>query len=84
MTLPHERYNAVQRTRQFLIELCDPKKSPRIPKRIRREAYYCLRHFPSNFDLDRMATKCPEVMETENQLDKLTMMILDYEETKDV
>jgi hypothetical protein len=32
MTLPNERYAAVTRTEQFLKDLCDPKKTPRVPR----------------------------------------------------
>lgn len=51
MTLPYERTNAVKNTEQFLLELCDPKKTPRIPKEIRRRAGRLLKHYPSSFDM---------------------------------
>lgn len=82
MTLPNERYNAIKRTEQFLKDLMDPKATPRVPKEIRKQAYYCLRHFPGNYDLDVLATKCPEVLETANPIDELSMLIFDYEATK--
>ena len=44
MTLPDERYRAVNNTAQFLKDLLDPKVTPRIPKDIRHKAYSCLRH----------------------------------------
>lgn len=84
MTLPYERYNAIKRTEEFLKDLCDPSKTPRVPKEIRKQAYYCLRHYPGNYDLDRMATKCPEVIETQNPIDDLSMLIFDYEAKKGV
>jgi hypothetical protein len=34
MTLPHERYNAIKRTENFLKDLMDPKKTPRVPREI--------------------------------------------------
>ncbi len=46
MTLPDERTRAVLWTRAFLIRLLDPKKSPRVPLNIRREASCLLRHYP--------------------------------------
>lgn len=50
MTLPDERTRAVVNTRKFLRALLDPKKTPRIPRKIRKEAYYLLKHYPNNFD----------------------------------
>ena len=50
MTLPNERTNAILNTRQFLLNLLDPKKTPKVPKKIRKEAYYLLKHYPNTFD----------------------------------
>lgn len=55
MTVPIERTNAVKMTADFLRDLCDPKKTQRVPKWIRREAHYCLRHYPSHFEMDIIA-----------------------------
>ena len=52
MTMPLERRQAVNRTRQFLIDLMDPKKTPRIPKTIREQAYRCLKHYPNEYTID--------------------------------
>ena len=82
MTLPHERYNAVIRTEEFLKDLLDPKKTPRVPKKIRKQAYYCLRHYPGGYNLDVIATKCPEVLETQTPIDDLSMLIHGYEAKK--
>jgi len=83
MTLPYERYNAIKRTEEFLKDLMDPKATPRVPKEIRKQAYYCLRHYPGNYDLDVMATKCPGILETQNPIDDLSMLMHDYEQRKD-
>lgn len=53
MTLPHERYRSVNQTREFLYELLDPKKTPRVPKAIRQQARHCLRHYPGAYDMER-------------------------------
>jgi len=82
MTLPCERYNAIKRTEQFLKDLIDPKKTPRIPQSIRDQAYYCLRHYPGEYHLDLLATKCPEVLSTDNPIDKLSILIHNYETKK--
>ena len=84
MTLPYERYNAIKRTEEFLKDLMDPKKTPRVPKKIRRQAYYGLRHYPGGYNLDMMATKCPEIIQTPTPIDDLSMLMHGYEEKKRV
>lgn len=61
MTLPAERTHAVQRTHEFLRDLLDPKKTPRVPKAIRKKAYQCLRHFPWTSHLDYSAKALPRI-----------------------
>jgi len=82
VTLPDERYRAIKYTEQFLIDLLDPKKTPRVPKDIRQRAYSCLRHYPGGYYLDLLASKCPEVLETNNPIDELSLMMHDYEQRK--
>lgn len=62
MTLPDERYRAVERTEQFLIDLCNPRKTPRVPKEVRDRARSLLRHYPSSWDLERLAEAAPDVI----------------------
>ena len=59
MTLPNERTRAVIQARDFLCELLDPKATPRVPKEIRVRAYWILRHFPLECDMEIVATKMP-------------------------
>ena len=61
MTLPDERYRAVRQALELLMDLCDPSKTPRVPKTIRDRAHQALRHYPSKWDMDRAAEACPEV-----------------------
>lgn len=61
MTMNYERRNAVNRTRDFLYELMDPKKTPRVSKEVRDEARACLKHFPSEYDIERAAEQAPEI-----------------------
>ena len=82
MTLPYERYNSIKWTEQFLLELCDPKKTPRVPRAVRQRAYSLLRHYPGGYNLDVIATKCPEVLETPNPIDELSMLMHNYESKK--
>jgi len=52
MTLPRERFKAIAKTRIFLSAICDPKRTPGIPSEVRNEARNCLKHYPSQFDLE--------------------------------
>lgn len=80
MTLPDERYRAIRQTRQFLIDLQDRTVYPRIPRAVRGEAYRLLRHYPGDYDLDRLSEKSPDVIIRE--MEPLTRMVMTYEETK--
>jgi len=61
MTMPNERRNAVDRTRIFLLDLMDSKKTPRVPKEIRKEAYRCLRHYPGDYYMEKAAEQAPDI-----------------------
>jgi hypothetical protein len=61
MTLPFERSNAVRRTEDFLLALLDPKRTPRVPREIRRLAASLLKHYPTSTELERAAKKAPEI-----------------------
>jgi hypothetical protein len=61
MTLPDERYRAVQTAERLLKDLCDPSITPRVPKTVRQRASHALRHYPSTYDMQRAAQACPEV-----------------------
>lgn len=77
MTLPDERYRAVLAAARLLLDLCDPKKTPKVPKEIRDRARAYLRHYPGSWDMDRAAHSCPSVFESPNKLDDLQAWILD-------
>jgi hypothetical protein len=57
MTVPYERTNAVINTEQFLYDLCDSKKTPRVPKSVRQEAHRLLRHYPSQYEMNMIADR---------------------------
>jgi hypothetical protein len=80
MTLPDERYRAIRQTRQFLIDLCDRTVTPKIPRTMRAEAYRLLRHYPSDYDLERLAEKAPDVII--EKMEPLTRMVMTYKEIK--
>ena len=75
MTLPDERYRAVRRAEQFLKDLCDPSKTPRVPKAIRHQASSILRHYPCSWDMDVAAHHTPSVFESHNKLDDVQVFI---------
>ena len=51
MTLPVERTNAVLNVERFLMDLRDPKKYPRVPSEVRKQASSLLKHYPRKFDM---------------------------------
>lgn len=53
MTLPSERKNSLKAAMRLLFRLLDPKQTPRVPKSVRTEAYWALRHFPADFEIDQ-------------------------------
>ena len=79
MTLPDERYRAIQATGDFLLRLAaHPNLYPRVPKKVREEARSLLRHYPGQWDLDMMASMCPEVIQ--QRMEPLHRMIAAYED----
>lgn len=52
MTLLGERMTAIKNTRRFLLDLLNPKDTPNVPLKIRRQARDLLKHYPSSFDVD--------------------------------
>jgi hypothetical protein len=61
MTLPYERYNSIKRTETFLRDLTDSKKTPRVPKEIRKEAYRCLKHYPGEYYMEEAQKMAPAI-----------------------
>ena len=51
MTIPIERTNAVLNVERFLMDLLDPKKTPRVPSEVRKQASSLLKHYPRKFDM---------------------------------
>jgi hypothetical protein len=61
VTISSERYRSVVHTEKFLLDLADPKKTPRVPKHIRQQAKLCLRHYPSQWVMDLTSEVYPDV-----------------------
>ena len=53
MTLPYERKAAVKNVQRFLLDLSNPRITPRVPKDIRDRARGLLKHYPHDFEMDR-------------------------------
>lgn len=73
MTLPDERYRAVVRTQELLVEILN---TPRVPKAIKDQARSCLRHYPSAWDMRQAAENCPNVFQ--ERMEPLYRMVKQY------
>jgi len=71
MTLPDERTRAVLYTRDFLLKLLDPKKTPKVPRLIRKEALRLLRHYPTLLDLKLCLKKGAKIFGKIKELTKI-------------
>jgi hypothetical protein len=71
MTLPDERYRAVIQTEKFLRELLT---TPRIPKAIKDNARWCLRHYPSEYDMSKTCQTSPDIFQ--ERMDDLHKFLL--------
>jgi len=66
MTLPYERTRSVVSTREFLLDLTNPKVTPRLPSYIRDTARSLLRHYPTNYDMETVSEREDRLHETTN------------------
>ncbi len=80
MTLPDERYRAVRMTKQFLQDLCDPQKTPKVPAIIRSQARGCLRHYPNDWDMEQVCQASPHIFQT--KMEDVTRLFKQYEQGK--
>ena len=76
MTLPDERYRALKQGKKLLEELCDPGRTPRVPSLIRERARGALRHYPSDYEIDKIADECPNLLDKQSFSDKLYLKTL--------
>ena len=61
MTLPNERRFSVENTERFLLDLCTPSETPKVPKYIRDRARSLLRHYPNAYYMERAAIEAPKI-----------------------
>ena len=78
MTLPYERFAAVNRTREWLLLNCNNRK---LPKYIREEMRSLLRHYPVHAELEHIAESVPQYLEATP--DAFVKMINEYSEEVD-
>ena len=78
MTLPDERYHSIIMARHLLTKLLSPKLTPRVPAALRREARLCLRHFPSDWEMQETANLAPSVFQKE--MEPLYRMVKQYDQ----
>jgi hypothetical protein len=80
MTLPDERYRALRWAEEFLIDLTDPSKTPRVPREIRSQARNILRHYPGGYYIDEIARRAPEIIQAE--MEPLHRMVIQHEQSQ--
>jgi hypothetical protein len=54
MTLPQQEHNSLVATREFLVDLLDPKKISGVPEKVRLSARALLKHYPSRHRMDEL------------------------------
>ena len=81
MTLPDERYRAIKWAEQFLQDLQDPSKTPRVPKSIRQEARSVLRHYPGTYYIDELARRNPDLITP--KMEAVHRFVMQGEQLKD-
>jgi len=67
MTLPDERYRSLRCGHQMLLDLLNPKVTPRVPKYIRQRAAIILRHYPDTYHFEMIVEKLPENFAIQSQ-----------------
>jgi hypothetical protein len=65
MTLPDERYRALINAKIFLLKLCNPKDTPKVPSIIRQQARSVLKHYPSNYEMEKISEALPDIFSSE-------------------
>ena len=71
MTTSDERYRALRQGKKLLEELCDPGKTPRVPSMVRDRAKSIFRHYPNDYELEKIADNSPEYLDKVSFIDKM-------------
>ena len=61
MTTPADRRRAIKYARDLLRELADPKKTPNLPKELRKRIALILKNFPAEFEMEKTARLASDV-----------------------
>jgi hypothetical protein len=81
MTMPDERFRAVKYAREFLYDLLDPKKTPKVPREIRDRARRVLRHYPLEHEMELAAEGRKDIFWTKRQFhEHFPNIIIDHRE----
>ena len=67
MTLPDERYRSIELARELLYDLGNASKTAKVPRVIRERAWNVLRHFPTEYEMEQVSEKAPDVFQRERQ-----------------
>ena len=78
MTLPDERYRAVRWAQRFLVSIMTTRSG--LSEEIKGEAKSILRHYPTEYELDRLAEASPEILQ--KQMEPVYRLMKQYEEIK--
>ena len=73
--MPGERYNAVIKTRELLRDLISIEYWSVIPKDIRLRAAGCMRHYPTEADMDLAAHQVPALFKSDRVLDDVEVFL---------
>jgi hypothetical protein len=66
MTMPDERYRAMVEGLKLIEDLLIPQVTPRVPGDVRERARWIMRHYPSQYELERMADNLPNMLATKD------------------
>jgi hypothetical protein len=78
MTLPDERYRAVALTRKFLEDIISYRSG--LSDELKQEAKRLLRHYPTDYDLDRASEGAPDIFA--RRMEDVTRLFKQYEQSK--
>jgi hypothetical protein len=68
MNLADERWRALQHAEDFLNDLINPRKTPRVPVAVRKRAARLLRHYPGWFERREMLRESDTYLEVSSRL----------------
>ncbi len=67
MTLPYERLRSIKTARDILIDLINKPNGRYSAEGLKSVAKSALRHFPTDYDLEQLSDKCPELLSADHK-----------------